>query len=222
MGVQAIDGNAKFEVDGLLGTAELTTSQFMLTTDSSQLVVDEEAHTYQKRTLSIGSIVDMVNAMDAKSVVWMVHIDFDTVGKDTVEGRTTQHYQMKLQYTLERKDSLGNLQPNTTKITANYWVADLPIRFNNPFAGLAMPKPGYSPGLKTWIDKLGAAEAVLTKGLLVKSRSEGIIGTEDPKASTYVREMEVTGIAQKDIDPSVFQIPDGYKLTTGRGRGGGG
>jgi hypothetical protein len=221
MGVQTANGDSRFDVDGLLGTAELNTSQYLLTTDTSQLMVDESAHTYRRQTLSIGSIVDMVNAMDAKSVVWMVHIDFDTVGKDTAQGQTTEHYQMKLQYTLEKKDSLGNLAPATTKITADYWVADLPVHFNNPFVGFARPKPGYSPGLKVWMDKMEAAQDVMNKGLIVKARSEGIIGTENPKSSTYIRMMEITGIAQKDIGESVFQIPDGYKLTTGRGRGGG-
>jgi len=220
MAVQTANGDARFDVAGLLGTAELTTSQYLLTTDSSQVQVDEDAKTYQKRTLSIGSIVDMVNALDAKSIVWMVHIDFDTLGKDTVEGRTTQHYQMKLQYTLETKDTLGELQNATTKVTADYWVADLPIHFNNPFVGFGHPKPGYSPGLKVWIDKLEAAEAVMSKGLIVKSNSTGVIGAENPRSQTYIRQMELTGINPKDIDGTAFKIPDDYKPGGGGGRGG--
>jgi hypothetical protein len=222
--VQTANGKARFDVSGLMGASELNANQSLLTTDSAQTqtLLDLSAHTYQKRVPTTGTLVEMVTALDAHSVVWMVHVDFDTLGKDTVEGRLTQHYQLRAQYTTEVKDTLNQMAPRTAKYTTDYWVADLPIHFFNPFLGFAWPKPGYSPGLKVWIDKLEAAEDLLSsKGLVVKVHSEAILGTENPKSGTYVREIEVTGISQKDVDLSELDVPDGYK-PGGRGRGGGG
>jgi len=220
--VQTADGKARFDVSGVMGTAELNVNQYLLTADTSQTLVDMSAHTYQKRIPTTGTLVEMVNALDAHSVVWMVHVDFDTLGKDTVGGMTTEHYRLNLQYTTEQKDSLNQLSPHTAKYATDYWVADLPIHFFNPFLGFAWPQPGYSPGLKVWIDKLVAAEDFLcSKGPVVKVHSEAVLGTENPKSGTYIREIEVTGISQKDIDLSEFAVPDDYK-PGGRGRGGGG
>jgi len=211
------------DVNGQAGTgAELTLSDYLIATDSDESLVNFVNHTYRHTPMLIGPIVDLANALDKKSPVIITKLEFDTMkvaAGDTIEGRPTRHYQLRLDYRQYQPDTLNELKPASTTFTGDYWTADVGVRFNNPFIGFLFPKPGYSPGLKVWIDKIRAAFEVVNTGTPVRFEANYEKQIEWPRPTIYKRTMDLTGCAPKDLDAALFAIPSDYKPGTGRGGG---
>ena len=227
MSAQIANGRAHMDVSGQAGNGvELTLNDYLIVTDTDQSIVDFSAHTYRNTTLSTGSVVDMINALNRHEPVIMTKLKFDTLktaAGDTVDGLPTTHYQLKLEYRGYQNDSLNELKQASTTMTSDYWVADkFPVRFKNPWIGLALPKPGYSPGLKIWIDKIQAIADVINSGTTLRYVTNGEDHIEWPRPNIFKRDMEITGCTPKDLDAALFKIPDGYTVRAGRGGGGGG
>jgi hypothetical protein len=225
MSTSLANGMAHMAVAGQAGTGvELTLNDYLVTTDSDATIINFSAHTFRSAALSEGQITDLVADLDKKTPTLITKFEFDTMkvaAGDTIEGRPTRHYELKLDFHSFQPDSLNVLKQSSSTVTSDYWVADLPVRFNNPFIGFAFPKPGYSPGLKTWIDKIHAAADVVNSGTAVKYGYTSQSQIEWPRPLITKRTMDLTGCTPKDLDPSLFVIPPGYKLST-RGAGPGG
>jgi hypothetical protein len=118
-----------------------------------------------------------------------------------------------------REDSLKALA--ITDVTSDYWVEDLPINFENRFAGIGRPRRQVPDSLRGEWQKMLALYAQLGKGTIVKFTATGTIGENGPRAIEYTRTMEMTGITPADIDDTTLRVPSDYmKVTPGRGRGG--
>jgi hypothetical protein len=178
---------------------------------------------YCSSYFDIGSILAFTSAVDNPQVkVGMLKVSWDTLPSETYEGRQAKHYQLKMQYGLgqrAREDSLKDLA--ITDVTSDYLVEDLPVNFENRFAGIGRPRRPVPDSLRGEWDKMLALYAQLGKGTVVKFTATGYIGINAPSTTQYTRTMEMTNIMAVDVDESRLTIPAGYTRagTQGRGRG---
>ena len=219
----AVKGFHRLDVQGVIGNPELQATQWALFTDTSTTVIDDVQKQFWARVFDIGSILAFTTAVDAQnSRVGTLKVTWDSLPGETIEGRPAKHYQMKMQYGLiqpPREDSLKLLA--ITTVTSDYWVVDLPVNFENRFAGIGRPRRLIPDSLRGEWAKMLALYDQLGKGTIVKFTASGTIGENAQRATEYTRTMEMTGIKESPVDPATFQIPADYvRITPQRGRGG--
>ena len=218
-----VKGAGRFDVVGVIGRVELQPTEAAIITDTSTTIIDDVQKTYRSTFFNIGSILAFTQAVDnAPATLGTLKVSWDSLPAETYEGRPVKHYRMKMAYGVTqraREDSLKDL--SITDVTSDYWVADLPVNFENRFAGIGRPRRQVPDSLRGEWDKMLALYAQLGKGTIVKFSAAGIIGENGNSATEYTRTMEMTGITTSDVDEKLLKVPDGYvKMTRGRGRGG--
>lgn len=223
MNGSAIRGFHRLDVQGVIGNPELQATQWALFTDTSSTVIDDVRKEYWARVFDIGSILAFTSAVDnPNGRVGTLKVSWDSLPPETYEGRPARHYQLKMQYGLgqpPREDSLRLLA--ITTVTSDYWVVDLPVNFENRFAGIGRPRRQIPDSLRGEWAKMLALYERLGKGTIVKFTASGTIGENAQRATEYTRTMEMTGITEAPVDPAVFQIPaDFTRIVPQRGRGG--
>ena len=220
----AIKGNHRMDVQGVVGDPELTASQWALFTDTSTTVIDDVQHMYWPRVFDIGSILAFTGQVDAQnSRVGTLTVSWDSLPSETIDGRTAKHYQMKMEYGLkqpQREDSLKLLA--VTRVTSDYWVVNLPVNFENRFAGIGRPRRQLPDSLRGEWARMLALYKELDKGTIVKFSATGIIGENANSATEYTLTMEMTEIKETPVDPNVFKVPAEFTLRPPQGRGRGG
>jgi hypothetical protein len=221
----AIKGSHRIDVAGIIGEGqtELTASQWALFTDTSTTVIDDVQHMYWPRVFDIGSILAFTGQVDAQnSRVGTLKVSWDSLPDETIEGRSAKHYQMKMEYGLkqQREDSAKDLA--VTRVTSDYWVVNLPVNFENRFAGIGRPRRLVPDSLRGEWAKMLELYKQLDKGTIVKFNAAGIIGENANSATEYTRTMEMTEIKDAPVDPAVFKIPAEFTLRPPQGRGRGG
>jgi hypothetical protein len=224
MNGSAIRGNHRLDVQGVIGNPELESSQWALFTDTTTTVIDDVQHLFWPRVFDIGSILAFTTAVDAQnSRVATLTVSWDSLPTDTIEGRPARHYQLKMQYGLiqpPREDSLKLLA--ITTVTSDYWVATLPVNFENRFAGIGRPRRQIPDSLRGEWAKMLALYDQLGKGTIVKFTATGTIGENAQRATQYTRTMELTNVKEAPIDPGLFKVPAEFTLRPPQGRGRGG
>ena len=220
----AIKGHHRMDVTGVIGQPELTATQWALFTDTSTTVIDDVQHQYWPRVFDIGSILAFTTAVDAQNNrVGTLKVSWDSLPGEMIEGRPAKHYQMKMEYGLlqpQREDSLKLLA--VTRVTSDYWVVNLPVNFENRFAGIGRPRRQIPDSLRgEWAKMLSLYEQ-LGKGTIVKFNAAGIIGENAATATEYTRTMEMTEIKETPLDTAVFKVPADFTLRPPQGRGRGG
>jgi hypothetical protein len=223
MNGSAIKGNHRMDVQGVVGQPELAATQWALFTDTTTTVIDDVQHQYWPRVFDIGSILAFTGAVDAQnSRVGTLKVSWDSLPDDTIEGRPAKHYQMQMEYGLKqpnREDSLKVLA--VTRVTSDYWVVNLPVNFENRFAGIGRPRRQIPDSLRGEWARMLALYDQLGKGTIVKFTATGIIGENATTATEYTRTMEMTEIKEAPIDAALFHVPAEFTLRPqGRGRGG--
>jgi hypothetical protein len=218
-----ISGLGRMDVQGVIGSTELTATQSALFTDTTSTVVDEAQKTYWARVFDIGSILAFTSAVDnPRASVGMLAVSWDSLPAETYEGRLARHFRLRMRYGLGqrgREDSLKALA--ITDVTSDYWVEDLPVNFENRFAGIGRPRRPVPDSLRAEWDKMLGLYAQLGKGTIVRFSATGIIGENGPRALEYTRTMEMTDIKPGDVDEAALKVPaDFMKVTPQRGRGG--
>jgi hypothetical protein len=221
----AIKGNHRMDVTGIVGDGrtELTATQWALFTDTTTTVVDDVQHMYWPRVFDIGSILAFTGQVDAQnSRVGTLKVSWDSLPAETIEGRPARHYQMKMEYGLkqQREDSLKDLA--ITRVTSDYWVVNLPVNFENRFAGIGRPRRLVPDSLRGEWAKMLDLYKELDKGTIVKFTAAGIIGENAGSATEYTRTMEMTDIKDAPVDPAQFKVPAEFTLRPPQGRGRGG
>lgn len=219
----AVRGWHRMDVQGVIGTPELTATQWALFTDTSSTVIDDVQKMYWPRVFDIGSILAFTTAVDnPNSRVGTLTVSWDSLPDEMHEGRPAKHYRMKMQYGLgqRREDSLKLLA--VTTVTSDYWVVDLPVNFENRFAGIGRPRRQIPDSLRGEWAKMLALYQELGKGTIVKFTATGIIGENGNSAAEYTRTMEMTNIKPAPVDLATFQIPADFTLRPPQGRGRGG
>ena len=221
----AIKGNHRMDVKGIVGDGqtELTATQWALFTDTTTTVIDDVQHMYWPRVFDIGSILAFTGQVDApNSRVGTLKVSWDSLPDETIEGRPAKHYQMKMEYGLkqQREDSLKDLA--VTRVTSDYWVVNLPVNFENRFAGIGRPRRQLPDSLRAEWAKMLALYKELDKGTIVKFNAAGIIGENANSATEYTRTMEMTEIKEAPVDAALFKVPAEFTLRPPpqRGRGG--
>jgi hypothetical protein len=119
-----------------------------------------------------------------------------------------------------REDSLKDLA--ITDVTSDYWVVDLPVNFENRFAGIGRPCRQVPDSLLGEWQKMLALYTQLGKGTIVKFTASGIIGENATSATEYTRTMEITDIKPAELDETKLHVPANYTKAVPRtGRRGG-
>jgi hypothetical protein len=163
------------------------------------------------RPYDIGSLVAMVNAIDAGRKVNNPVIQWEKLAPDTLNGIPVRHYKFNVEYGFTQ----GEINA-ITRARGEYWLADLPVNFYNPFAGLARPTGAFTGEQAPAIAILYSALKELQVGTVLKFRAEGIINEGTMRPTIYVRTVEVQNLKEVEVDESIFQVPAGYRQT-GRG-----
>jgi hypothetical protein len=218
-----IKGMGRMDVQGVIGTPELTATQSALFTDTSSTIIDDTQKIWWPTVFDIGSILAFTRAVDdPRASIGMLKVSWDSLPTEQYEGRPAKHFQLKMRYGLVqrgREDSLKALA--ITDVVSEYWVEDLPINFENRFAGIGRPRKQVPDSLRGEWEKMLALYAQLGKGTIVKFTAAGVIGENAGSATEYTRTMEMTGITTATIEESTLQVPADYaKVTPQRGRGG--
>jgi hypothetical protein len=181
-------------------------------------------HQFWPRVFDIGSILAFTTAVDAQNNrLGTLKVSWDSLPDETLEGRTAKHYQMKMEYGLQqpnREDSLKMLA--VTRVTSDYWVVNLPVNFENRFAGIGRPRRLLPDSLRGEWAKMLTLYDQLMKGTIVKFNAAGIIGENASTATEYTRTMEMTEIKDGPVDAAVFKVPADFTLRPPQGRGRGG
>lgn len=226
MNGSAIKGNHRMDVKGVVGDPELTATQWALFTDTTTTVIDDVQHMFWPRVFDIGSILAFTGQVDApNSNVGTLKVSWDSLPGEMIEGRPAKHYRLEMEYGLKqprREDSLKVLA--VTRVTSDYWVVNLPVNFENRFAGIGRPRRQLPDSLRGEWAKMLALYQQLDKGTIVKFTAAGIIGENAPTATEYTRTMEMTEITDAPVDAAVFKVPAEFTLRPPqtRGRGGSG
>jgi hypothetical protein len=198
------------------GGAEVAPNQYLLLTDTSMMLVSPLDEVYQDQApYDIGSLVAMVQTIDAGRPVGNPKVKFDRLPPDTLNGIPTRHYRFDVEYSLRR----GEIDA-ITRAKGEYWLADLPVNFYNPFAGLARPKGGVPGDALPAIAALYNALKELQVGTVMKFVASGIIGEGTPNPTIYIRTVEAQRLKNVEVDESIFEIPKSYKKQGPQGRGG--
>lgn len=220
-----IKGMGRMDVQGVIGSPELQATQSALFTDTSTTIIDDVEKTWWPRVFDIGSILAFTSAIDATTAprkVGSLTVSWDSLPSETYEGRPAKHYQMKMSYGFTqptREDSLKVLA--VTTVTSDYWVVNLPVNFENRFAGIGRPRRQMPDSLLGEWQKMLKLYTELGKGTIVKFQATGLIGENSTGATQYTRTMEMTGIREVQLDPATLKVPADYtRAATGRGRGG--
>lgn len=220
----AVKGWHRMNVQGVIGDPELSATQWALFTDTSSTVVDDVVRQFWPRVFDIGSILAFTTAVDLRAAtLGTLTVSWDSLPGETLDGRPAKHYQMKMQYGLrqpQREDSSRLLA--VTTVTSDYWVVDLPVNFENRFAGLGRPRRQIPDSLRGEWAKMLALYKELEKGTIVKFNATGVIGENGVTATEYTRTMEMTEIKPGEVDQSTFTIPAEFTLRPAQGRGRGG
>ena len=221
----AVKGNHRMDVTGIVGDGqtELTATQWALFTDTSTTVIDDVQHMYWPRVFDIGSILAFTGQVDAQNNrVGTLKVSWDSLPAETIEGRPAKHYRMNMEYGLkqQREDSLKDLA--VTRVVSDYWVVNLPVNFENRFAGIGRPRRLVPDSLRGEWAKMLELYKELDKGTIVKFTATGIIGENANSATQYTRTMEMTEIKEAPVDPGVFKVPAEFTLRPPQGRGRGG
>jgi hypothetical protein len=218
-----IKGMGRMDVQGVIGTPELTATETAVFTDTNSMIMDENAKTWRTTVFDIGSILAFTSAVDAQRLpIGMLKVSWDSLPVDTYEGKPAKHYQLHMKYGIgqpPREDSLKLL--SITDVVSDYWVQDLPVNFENRFAGIGRPRRLVPDSLRGEWDKMLALYKELFKGTIVKFQATGVIGENSQNAIEYTRTMEMTDIKSAQVDPATVKIPEGFTRINGRGRGGG-
>jgi hypothetical protein len=224
MNGSAVKGNHRLDVQGVIGDPELTASQWALFTDTTTTVIDDVQHMYWPRVFDIGSILAFTGQVDAQnSNVGTLTVSWDSLPDETIEGRPAKHYQMKMEYGLKQPRRLDSLKLlAVTRVTSDYWVVNLPVNFENRFAGIGRPRRLVPDSLRGEWAKMLELYKQLDKGTIVKFNAAGIIGENANSATEYTRTMEMTEIKESPVDPAVFKVPAEFTLRPPQSRGRGG
>ncbi len=151
-------------------------------------------------------------AADAqKSLGGMVKMETSDVTADvqplgpgeTIQGYATMKYRLTYGST-STVSMLGRTKRTTNMTTSDMWVAPQLAGLFNPAAGAASHAAGNSASAQ----KLAAAYAKIGKGVPIKTVSQ--TQTTGDRASSMTSTMELLNIKRGRVDPSVFEIPEGY------------
>ena len=104
----------------------------------------------------------------------------------------------------------GQLLPTT--VVTDYWVAKLPVKFSNPFAGAGKQVATTGP-MAELIKKQLEIAPDLKDGVAVKmtmNTSANMMG----QTMTQTMTNEVKNVKAADVDASKFTLPAGYTKAT--------
>ena len=144
----AVGSRARFELLAFQPMpAGVTLDDYLLVLDSAQSVFvkpDDKSYVDAARLLGrggLGMLASMTGGrrgggaasqMDLSGLV----TDFEVVGRDTTDGKSTQHYRIVAEMTVA---VMGRQMP--LRILIDTWTADLPYHVVNPFDGVAPNSP---------------------------------------------------------------------------------
>jgi hypothetical protein len=131
--------------------------------------------------------------------------DFERVGKDTTDGKATQHYRVVAEMTVS---AMGRQVP--MRILIDTWTADLPYHIVNPFDP-ARASPPNDP-----VEKLTAKLAEYRKkieGAPIKTTTLTTLTMDmggAPVMLDFLQTVQITDIKEADVDETRLQIPAGF------------
>jgi hypothetical protein len=212
------------------GNEEIKPFEWALLGDSTMKIINKETNTVRDvDPFDIGSLVAMIRAIDAGNPVSAPKVKWDSLPPEMMNGILCRHYKFDVEYGLPGRNAAEGAVVPVTRAGGDYWIADLPVNFYNPFAGLARPRGAFTGEQATAIATLYHALKTLTIGTVVKFEARGVIGEGTMNPTIYKRTVNVQNYKVTEVDEALFNLPANARGavgprgrgndTTGRGRG---
>jgi hypothetical protein len=202
-GIAASDGATRMDVGDVQLPAGIPSlyavGDYLLQADGHFVLVHPSSKTY----------VDMIDQASAAlknlppqmlAEMTVTDIKGETTKLDdgeVIEGRATEHYTMAI---------MGQTLPS--KVTTDYWVAKLPVKFSTPFTSSALPALASGP-MGELMKKRAELTPAMGDGVPVKM----VMATESQMMGQSMLQTvtsEIKNVEEGDIDASKFAIPTGY------------
>jgi hypothetical protein len=212
----AIGNRARFELQAFQPMpAGVSLDDYLLVLDSAQTVfVNPGERTYVDagRMLS-GSGLGMLSSiagrrggagtrqMDVSGLV----TDFDDLGRDTTDGKQTQHYRVVAEMTVA---AMGRQVP--VRVLIDTWTADLPYHIVNPFDAAAA-RSADDPAAKLTAKLAEYRRRIQgTPIKTVMTTTVTIDAGGGPVMLDFTQTTQITDIKEADVDEKQLEIPAGY------------
>lgn len=186
---------------------------YMITVDGGATVflVNPDEETYMEWNLDrmFQALGDLQQASGG-----MVSMDFTDTSAEyqgsspggSILGYDTTKHSMDSQFTMQIK-VFGMKQSSTVATETETWMTD------------ELSAPGFGAWLRETPPKTGDAEldamldgiAAKLDGVVLKSVSNSVTTDEKGRETRSTSTTEVTSIEETDVDPSTFEIPEGYE-----------
>jgi hypothetical protein len=131
--------------------------------------------------------------------------DFELVGRDTTDGKPTQHYRVVAEMTVA---AMGRQVP--LRIVVDTWAADLPYHIVNPFDGSSTVSPD-DPAAKLAAKLLEYRKKI--QGTPIKTVTATTLTVDaggGPMMLDFGQTTQITDIKEADVDEKQLEIPTGY------------
>jgi hypothetical protein len=202
------------------GNEEIKPNEWALLGDSTMKIINkDDSNVRDVQPFDIGSLVAMIRAIDQGNPVSSPKVTWDSLPPEMMNGILCRHYKFDVEYGLPGRNAQEGAVVPVTRAKGDYWIADLPIDFYNPFAGLARPRGAFTGEQATAIATLYHALRTLNKGTVVRFVARGVIGEGTMNPTIYERTVNVTGYKITEVDEALFNLPANARGATGRGRG---
>ena len=218
-----LDANARVDLADAASNFVVKKGSYMLVNGESGTVtiVDPSARTYcEMSAAELGQSISAITGV-ATSLVKMQVSGLETRGESlgagpAVSGVQTTQYRVTQRYTMT-VSVFGKKSTMTSSSRIDYFVApSLAKDLVNPFMDLGASTSQMVPsgsGLGEITQQLMDEQRKLFTGPIIKmlTRTESV----DEKGRTTVSTgtNEITSLERAEVDPSVFEIPEGFKAT---------
>jgi hypothetical protein len=200
---------------------EIKPYEYGLMGDSTLRIVNKNDNSIRDvAPFSIGSLVDMIRVIDGGGQVSNPKLVWDSLPPETVNGILCRHYKFDIEYGLPGRGADPAAPVPITRVKGDYWLADLPINFYNPFAGLTRPKGAFTGEQATAIATLYKALRTLTVGTVIKFEARGVIGEGNMNPLIYTRTVNVQDYKVTEVDASLLEPPPNVRDMNPARRGG--
>ena len=211
-------GNARMDYTGGKGPMGQKGGYILITSSPPQFAIvnDKEKSVLVMEASQFGSgLGAMMNNPMMKMTISNAKFSYKDMGAgENILGYRTRRVRTYNSSDLEMK-IMGMTQRSSSSDSSDQWIAQ-GIEVDEQ--SLAAWGRSFSSGMKVTNPELAAEFAKFEKeyargGMALRSTTWSTNTDGKGKATTDVINMEVTDLKKGDLDPAIFRIPDGYRVT---------
>jgi hypothetical protein len=202
-----VNGRGRIDFDSTVGrSAAFGRNDYLLIDSSGTTLVRPETRTYSEIDSPLqGPIERLAGRVGSQATVSAVNVEMDKLGPtDSVSGRTSQHYRITAEYTVELPRG-----PLHSRTTTELWMAKLPFQLSAPFAQLS-PQADTGPFKAVFAKMREHGKQLASEGTPIKA----VVTTNYTFGAVTINSMEtaqLTDIREADVDESRLKVPEGFK-----------